>query len=251
MMPVLPPAGRGGRGRARTLLSRCRCSRRRPRTPNARSDEGRLTENLVAVAMFADYPVTRRGARSSFPVTTATTRRDIGNDPRPEREAHSLPLEIAAEQGLAGVIGWHVAFLTVFRFAYARGVWNLLIGRTVMLSIVTYMIASLFLHGARSACCACCSACCSRWAGRAPTRTTAGVARLSARAACFWGSARRRRLGAGRLSRWRCCCCRERRWRSGRRQPAGEPCSSPPIASARRCATSCARCRSSTIRPTG
>ncbi len=113
---------------------------------NARSVEGRLTENLVAVAMFADYPVTGVGP-GMFPDHYRDYSRNIGNDPRTEREAHSLPLEVAAEQGLAGLIGFTLAFLTVFRFAYARGVWRLLIGRTVTLSIVTYMIASLFLHG--------------------------------------------------------------------------------------------------------
>jgi O-antigen ligase len=113
---------------------------------NARSVEGRLTENLVAVAMFADYPVTGVGP-GNFPIHYRDYSRNIGNDPRTDREAHSLPLEVAAEQGLAGIIGFTLAFLTVFRFAYARGVWRLLIGRTVTLSIVSYMIASLFLHG--------------------------------------------------------------------------------------------------------
>jgi O-antigen ligase len=113
---------------------------------NARSVEGRLTENLVAIAMFSDYPATGVGP-GLFPDHYRDYSRNIGNDPRTEREAHSLPLEIAAEQGLAGIIGTVLAFLVVFRFALARGVWNLLIGRTVMLSIACYMIASLFLHG--------------------------------------------------------------------------------------------------------
>jgi O-antigen ligase len=113
---------------------------------SARSTEGRLTENMVAVAMFGDHPVTGVGP-NQYPNFYRDYTRDIGNDPRQVREAHSFPLQIAAEQGIAGVIGWVVAFLTVFRFAWARGVWNLLIGRAVMLAIATYMIASLFLHG--------------------------------------------------------------------------------------------------------
>ena len=111
-----------------------------------RSVEGRMTENLVAVAMFSDYPITGVGP-GHFPEHYRDYTRFIGNDPRPVREAHSLPLEIAAEQGLGGVIALLVVFLTVFRFAWARGVWRLLVGRAVMLSIATYMTASLFLHG--------------------------------------------------------------------------------------------------------
>jgi O-antigen ligase len=113
---------------------------------SARSTEGRLTENMVAVAMFGDHPVTGVGP-SQYPGLYRDYTRDIGNDPRQVREAHSLPLQIAAEQGIAGVVGWVVAFLTVFRFAWGRGVWRLLVGRAVMLSIATYMVASLFLHG--------------------------------------------------------------------------------------------------------
>jgi O-antigen ligase len=113
---------------------------------SARSTEGRLTENMIAVAMFRDHPVTGVGP-NQYPGLYRDYTRDIGNDARQVREAHSLPLQIAAEQGIAGVVGWVIAFLTVFRFAWGRGVWNLLVGRAVMLSIATYMVASLFLHG--------------------------------------------------------------------------------------------------------
>jgi len=112
----------------------------------ARTNEGRLTENLVALAMFADNPVSGLGPKQYSEYYRDYTR-DIGNDPRQIRQPHSLPLEIAAEQGAAGVIGWLVALLTVLRFAVARGVWRLLIGRTVIMSIGTFLVASLFLHG--------------------------------------------------------------------------------------------------------
>ncbi len=112
----------------------------------ARGIEGRLTENKVAVAMFSEFPVTGVGP-GHFPAHYRDYTRFIGNDPRPEREAHSLPLEVAAEQGLAGIIGWSLAFLVVLRFASVYGVWRLLIGRAVILSILTYLTASLFLHG--------------------------------------------------------------------------------------------------------
>jgi O-antigen ligase len=113
---------------------------------SGRTVEGRLTENLVGVAMFSDHPIMGVGP-GEFPAHYRDYTRFIGNDPRPVREAHSLPLEIAAEQGLAGVIGFLVAFVTAFRFAWTRGAWRLLVGRAVLLSIATYMTASLFLHG--------------------------------------------------------------------------------------------------------
>jgi O-antigen ligase len=113
---------------------------------SGRTIQGRLTENLVAVGMFSDHPIMGVGP-GQFEANYHDYTRFIGNDPRPVREAHSLPLEIAAEQGLAGVIGFLVAFLTAFRFAWARGAWRLLVGRAVLLSIATYMTASLFLHG--------------------------------------------------------------------------------------------------------
>jgi O-antigen ligase len=113
---------------------------------SGRTVEGRLTENLVGVAMFSDYPIMGVGP-GEFPAHYRDYTRFIGNDPRPVREAHSLPLEIASEQGLAGVIGFLVAFVTAFRFAWTRGAWRLLVGRAVLLSIATYMTASLFLHG--------------------------------------------------------------------------------------------------------
>jgi hypothetical protein len=74
--------------------------------------------------------------------------RRIGNDPRYFRQPHSLPLQIAAEQGLVGLLAWLVAGLATLRFALRRGVWGLPIGRAILLSIATYMIGSLFLHGA-------------------------------------------------------------------------------------------------------
>jgi O-antigen ligase len=113
---------------------------------SARSDKGRWSENLVALAMFADHPFTGVGPKQ-FPNYYRDYTRDIGSDRRQVREAHSLPLEIAAEQGIAGIVGWLVGLLTVLRFAIARGVWDLMIGRTVMVSIGAFLTASLFLHG--------------------------------------------------------------------------------------------------------
>jgi O-antigen ligase len=111
-----------------------------------RSTEGRLTENKIALAMFADHPVTGVGP-SQYPPLYRDYSRNIGNDTRPIREPHSLPLEVAAEQGIAGILGWLVAFAAVFRFALRRGVWDLLLGRALVLAVATYMVASLFLHG--------------------------------------------------------------------------------------------------------
>jgi O-antigen ligase len=113
---------------------------------SARSDKGRLSENLVAMAMFVDHPITGVGPKQ-YPNYYRDYTRDIGTDPRQVREAHSLPLQIAAEQGIAGIIGWLVGLLTILRFAIARGVWDVMIGRTVMVSVGAFLTGSLFLHG--------------------------------------------------------------------------------------------------------
>jgi O-antigen ligase len=113
-----------------------------------RSVEGRATENMVAVAMLADHPLVGVGP-AQYPIRYREYSRVIGNDPRPVRSPHSLPLEIAAEQGLAGIVGWLVAGFAVFRFAFSRGIWRLFVGRTIVLAMATYMVGSLFLHGSQ------------------------------------------------------------------------------------------------------
>ncbi|MFN8174367.1 MAG: O-antigen ligase family protein [Solirubrobacteraceae bacterium] len=111
----------------------------------SRSVSGRATENQIAIAQFGDHPIAGVGP-DQYPVLYRDYARKIGNDPRSEREPHSLPLEIAAEQGLIGLLGWIGAIAIVVRFAWARGVWDTMLGRAMLVACATWMFGSIFLH---------------------------------------------------------------------------------------------------------
>lgn len=113
-----------------------------------RTVRGRQTENAVAVAMFLDHPGVGVGP-SRYPDLYRDYSRYIGNDPRPVRAAHSLPLEIAAEQGLVGLLGWLAAGVVIARIAMRSRLLNTLLGKALVLSLLTYLLTSLFLHGSR------------------------------------------------------------------------------------------------------
>lgn len=113
-----------------------------------RSIGGRETENRIALAMSADRPLTGVGP-GQYVELYRDYSREIGDDPRPRRAPHSLPLEIAAEQGLVGVAGWLVAGLVAISYAFSRGIWGTALGRALSLSIATYLAGSLFLHGSQ------------------------------------------------------------------------------------------------------
>jgi hypothetical protein len=113
-----------------------------------RSVGGRATENLIAVAMFADHPVAGVGP-SDYRSFYRDYSRKIGSDPRYNREPHSLPLQIAAEQGVAGLLGWLGAGILLIRVVIARRVWAVPVGRTLLLALGTYLFGSLFLHGSQ------------------------------------------------------------------------------------------------------
>jgi O-antigen ligase len=112
----------------------------------ARTLSGRATENRIALAMFADHPLLGVGP-GRYPVLYRDYSRKLGNDARTLREPHSLPLEIAAEQGAAGLLGWLVAGLAVCGYALRRGVHRRASGRTLLTALATYGAGSLFLHG--------------------------------------------------------------------------------------------------------
>jgi putative inorganic carbon (hco3(-)) transporter len=114
----------------------------------SRTLAGRATENRIAVAMFRDHPVVGVGP-GVYPSLYRDYARHIGNDPRIGRAAHSLPLQIAAEQGLAGLVGWGAAGLAVAGIAVRRRLWRSLTGRALLVSVATYLTGSLFLHGSQ------------------------------------------------------------------------------------------------------
>jgi O-antigen ligase len=109
---------------------------------------GRATENRIAVAMFADHPFTGVGPGEYMQVYRDYSRR-IGNDPRPVRASHSLVLEVAAEQGLVGLLGFAAMVLALITAARRRAAHRLAIGRAVICALAVYAVGSLFLHGSQ------------------------------------------------------------------------------------------------------
>jgi O-antigen ligase len=115
---------------------------------SSRSVSGRETENRIAFAMFGDYPVTGVGPHQ-YENLYRQYSRNIGEDPRSIRAPHSLLLEIAADQGLVGIIGWSVAAVLFVSYVLSRGAWRTTLGRALLLAVATYMFGSLFLHGSQ------------------------------------------------------------------------------------------------------
>jgi putative inorganic carbon (HCO3(-)) transporter len=76
---------------------------------------GRTSEMLAAVLMFRDRPVLGVGA-GNYPHRYAEYALPLGLDTREERSAHSMPLNVAAETGVVGV----VSFGAVLGLAGAR-----------------------------------------------------------------------------------------------------------------------------------
>lgn len=113
-----------------------------------RTTDGRMTEMAVAVEVFQDHPVVGIGP-GSYPAYYRDYARRVGNDPRTNREAHSLPLQIAAEQGLAGLLAWMAAIVLVAARARAARLWSDPVGRAICLAPLTYLAGSLFLHGSQ------------------------------------------------------------------------------------------------------
>ena len=113
-----------------------------------RSVGGRATENLIAVAMFTEHPVAGVGP-GGYPTRYRDYSRRMGSDPRYRREPHSLPLQIAAEQGIAGIAGWIAAAILLIRLVVAHRVWELPVGLALILATGTYLLGSLSLHGSQ------------------------------------------------------------------------------------------------------
>jgi O-antigen ligase len=111
-----------------------------------RTVSGRASENRIALAMFADRPVPGVGA-NQYAVRYREYSRRIGDDPRPQREAHNLYLEVLAEQGLIGALGWLGALVLVGGLLRRSGAWQHPLGRALTLALATYGVGSIFLHG--------------------------------------------------------------------------------------------------------
>lgn len=114
----------------------------------SRTISGRAGENLIAGAMFLDHPLFGVGP-NNYPVLFRDYARRIGNDARILREPHSLPLQIASEQGVAGILGWLGVAAVLIGACQGRALLRDPVGRATILAIGTYLLGSLFLHGSQ------------------------------------------------------------------------------------------------------
>ena len=108
------------------------------------SASGRASVMLSAVKMFEDNPIVGVGY-GAYNDHYLEYSRSIGLDARSrELSAHSLPLEVAAEEGLVGLTAW-------FGFVVMAGaaLWRIrdtTVGRALILMMVAYMATGLLLH---------------------------------------------------------------------------------------------------------
>lgn len=107
---------------------------------------GRASEMIAAVDMFADHPVFGVGY-GSYNDRYLDYSRSYGIDPRFEqRSAHSLPLEVAAEQGIVGLIAWGaLAALIAVVAVRLRRRWPDC-GTAYGLGVLGFATTSIFLH---------------------------------------------------------------------------------------------------------
>lgn len=118
------------------------------------SAQGRLSEMLVAIEMFKDYPVYGIGY-AQYEDNYQSYSAFIGLDQRIEkRQAHNLYLEIAGEMGIIGLAAFTVMVLLIFRASYEARKTLSKLGRydlipwlaAVNFGMASYMLNSIFLH---------------------------------------------------------------------------------------------------------
>jgi O-antigen ligase len=116
--------------------------------------EGRLGEMKAALQMFFDYPLMGVGY-GNFELHYQQYELLMGLPPRHQkRSAHSLLLEIAAEQGLVGLGSFAVILFVMIRcvlsavrdFNAAGNVDGARMAQALGFALLGYMLAALFLH---------------------------------------------------------------------------------------------------------
>jgi putative inorganic carbon (hco3(-)) transporter len=121
------------------------------------SFRGRSSENLVAINMFLDHPVTGIGP-GNYSVYYQEYSRQLGIDPRRGlRSAHSLYLEVIAERGLPGIFLFGLILYLTFKGLFQSEAISLKrkdseladISVAVLASMTGYLVSALFLHGAQ------------------------------------------------------------------------------------------------------
>ena len=124
------------------------------------SIELRLLFSKTALAMFANRPLTGVGA-GNYASEYLAYADEIGSDARHYGDAdegyyaHSLYLELAAETGLIGLTAYvlvmSAALISIFHsaraFRSAGDVYLAGLSRCLSISLISYLITSLFLHG--------------------------------------------------------------------------------------------------------
>ena len=114
--------------------------------------QGRKSENLAALQMFRDHPIFGVGP-GNYSRHYLSYSEQIGLDPRlAAREAHSLYLGSLAETGIIGGCA-----LVVVLWLALRGAWrarrafrgsDALLAEGIFVSLVSFLVAGLFLHAA-------------------------------------------------------------------------------------------------------
>lgn len=121
------------------------------------SFRGRTSEVIAGWEMFKDHPILGIGA-ANYPSSYQKYAQIVGIETRTEeREAHSLYIEIMAETGLLGILTFSGFLIALFRAlsniksslrrSYDETEISTYIS-AVQVSLISYLFASLFLHGA-------------------------------------------------------------------------------------------------------
>lgn len=120
------------------------------------SFRGRMSEYAVGFRMFMDNPILGIGY-DNYAANYLDYSMRIGLDPRrTERSAHSLYLEILAEQGLFGLLMFAFVLYSAFRsLKKARDIFSKIamdgladLALAFQIGFIGYLTAALFIHGA-------------------------------------------------------------------------------------------------------
>jgi putative inorganic carbon (HCO3(-)) transporter len=123
---------------------------------NEVSLRGRMSEYAVGIQMFLDKPILGIGYEN-YAANYLKYSMKIGLDPRrTERSAHSLYLEVLAEQGILGLVMFGFVLYSAFKsLAKARKLFNKIalsefadLALAFEIGFIGYLAAAIFIHGA-------------------------------------------------------------------------------------------------------
>lgn len=116
--------------------------------------KGRASEILAGLQMFRDHPFGGVGL-GNYESYYQSYAREIHIDPRQEdRSAHSLPIEVAAETGVGGLVAWALLLAAVILRIHAARARiqsdpeQRPLVTAIGIALVGYLTTSLFLHDA-------------------------------------------------------------------------------------------------------